>query len=222
MYRFIAIEGNIGTGKTTLCTMLQQHLGCALILEQFTDNPFLPYFYKNPERYAFPVELFFMTERHKQLQEHFAAPDIFRQSTISDYYFVKTQLFARNNLSDAEFRLFNRLFQVLNNGFPKPELLVFLHRPVQIIIEQIKRRGREMESEISSEYLESIKSAYFEYMKHETEIPILLIDLDDIDFVAEQHWFHQIKNLLYESYPKGITYLHLKKNILANPYSGEL
>jgi deoxyguanosine kinase len=217
-YQFIAIEGNIGTGKTTLCTLLQQHLGCSLVLEQFTDNPFLPFFYKHPERYAFPVELFFMTERHKQLQEHFAEPDIFQQATVADYFFVKTQLFARNNLSEAEFRLFNRLFSVLNAGFPKPDLLIFLHRPVEIIQAQIKKRGREIEKDLSREYLESIKTAYFEYLKYEKDLPILLIDLEDCDFVSDQECFHQIKSLLFDTYPNGITYLHLKNNTLINPY----
>ena len=188
-YRFIAIEGNIGTGKTTLCQLLQKHLGCALVLEQFTDNPFLPFFYKQPERYAFPVELFFMTERHKQLQEHFAEPDIFQQATIADYFFVKTQLFARNNLSETEFRLFIRLFSVLNAGFPKPDLLIFLHRPVDVIMSQIKKRGREIEKDISEEYLESLKTAYFEYLKNELDIPILLLDLDDIDYVNDHERF---------------------------------
>ena len=199
--------------------MLHQHLGCSLVLEQFTDNPFLPFFYKNPERYAFPVELFFMTERHKQLQEHFAEPDIFSQSTVADYFFVKTQLFAKNNLSETEYRLFTRLFSALNTAFPKPDLLVFLHRPVEVIQGQITKRGREIEKDISSEYLESIKQAYFEYLKFEKEIPILLLDLDDIDYVQDHTWFERIKSLLFEKYPKGITYIHLKNNTLQNPYT---
>jgi deoxyguanosine kinase len=190
--------------------MLQQHLGCALVLEQFTDNPFLPFFYKHPERYAFPVELFFMTERHKQLQEHFAEPDIFQNLTVADYFFVKTQLFAKNNLSDTEYKLFLRLFDALNAGFPKPDLLVFLHRPVDVIQAQIKKRGREIESDISTEYLESIKTAYFDYLKNETEIPILLLDLDDTDYVQNPESFQEILALLSETYPKGITHRSLK------------
>ncbi|MEK7255185.1 MAG: deoxynucleoside kinase, partial [Bacteroidota bacterium] len=99
-HNFIAIEGNIGAGKTTFCKMLEADFGCRLILEQFTDNPFLPYFYENPERYAFPVELFFMTERHKQLQESLAQPELFPQLIVADYFFIKTLLFAKNNLND--------------------------------------------------------------------------------------------------------------------------
>ena len=117
-YQFIAIEGNIGTGKTTLSNLLAEEYGCRLILEQFTDNPFLPLFYDNPERYAFPVELFFMTERHKQLQEELAQTNLFQESIIADYFFIKTLLFAKNNLKEEEYRLFQRLFQVLNSTFP--------------------------------------------------------------------------------------------------------
>jgi deoxyguanosine kinase len=198
--------------------MLKQHLGCELVLEQFTDNPFLPFFYKNPERYAFPVELFFMTERHKQLQEHFAEPGLFQQLTIADYFFGKTKLFAKNNLNDTEYKLFLRLFETLNTSFAKPELIVFLHRPVDVIQAQIKKRGREIEKDITPEYLESIKSAYFEYLKHESQLPIILLDLDDIDFVENEEWFQKIMSLLSDTYPNGITYIHLKTNTLANPY----
>ena len=114
-YSFIAIEGNIGAGKTTFCELLAKEMNCRLILEQFTDNPFLPLFYEQPDRYAFPVELFFMTERHKQLQEALTNPDIFTPLSIADYFFIKTLLFAKNNLNTEEFRLFQRLFEVLNS-----------------------------------------------------------------------------------------------------------
>ena len=122
-YSFIAIEGNIGAGKTTFCELLAAEMNCRLILEQFTDNPFLPLFYEQPERYAFPVELFFMTERHKQLQEALTNTDLFTPLSIADYFFIKTLLFAKNNLNTEEFRLFQRLFEVLNSTYPKPELL---------------------------------------------------------------------------------------------------
>jgi deoxyadenosine/deoxycytidine kinase len=154
-YPFIAIEGNIGAGKTTLCHMLSERLGCSLVLEQFTDNPFLPPFYDQPDRYALPVELFFMTERHKQLLEHFGSPDLFRNFTVADYFFVKTLLFAKNNLSEEEFRLFQRLFSVLNATFPKPDLLLYLHRPVDVLLQHIKKRGRSIEQQISADYLNS-------------------------------------------------------------------
>lgn len=208
-YRFIAIEGNIGTGKTTLCRLLAARYGCALVLEQFTDNPFLPYFYEQPERYAFPVELFFMTERHKQLQEHFAQPDLFRNFTVADYFFVKTLLFAKNNLSEEEFRLFQRLFSVLNASFPKPDLILYLHRPVDILMRQIQQRGREMEKYISAEYLEEIQNAYFEYFKTESEIPVVTLDVGELDYLHDQQALLGIADILSQPHPPGMGFRNL-------------
>jgi deoxyguanosine kinase len=206
---FVAIEGNIGTGKTTLCHQLEADMGCTLILEQFTDNPFLPFFYQQPERYAFPVELFFMAERHKQLQEHFAQPELFQRATVADYFFVKTLLFAKNNLNDEEFRLFQRLFGVLNGTFPKPDLLLYLHRPVDILLRQIEKRGRSMEQHISGDYLLSIQEAYFEYFKTETELPIVVLDLGEADFQGDPAVFARIKGLLSQSFAPGLQQIRL-------------
>jgi deoxyguanosine kinase len=203
-YQFIAIEGNIGAGKTTLCQMLAARYGCTLVLEQFTDNPFLPPFYEQPERYGFPVELFFMTERHKQLQEHFAQPDLFSKLTVADYFFVKTLLFAKNNLNEEEFRLFQRLFGVLNATFPKPDLLVYLHRPTEVLIQQIKKRGRDIEKNIAPEYLENIQNAYFEFLKTETDTPVLVLDLQGADFQRDTVFFDRIVALLQTKRPNGL------------------
>jgi deoxyadenosine/deoxycytidine kinase len=202
-YSFIAIEGNIGAGKTTLCHRMAEYTGCALLLEQFTDNPFLPPFYEQPERYAFPVELFFMTERHKQLLEHFSRPDVFKPFTVADYFFVKTLLFAKNNLNEEELRLFQRLFVVLNSTFPKPDLLLYLHRPVEILMKQIKKRGREIEQNISAEYLEEIQAAYLSYLKMETETPVVVLELGEADFQRDDAVFEQILGIIQDSYTKG-------------------
>ncbi len=208
-YQFIAVEGNIGAGKTTLCHQLAAHSGCALLLEQFTDNPFLPPFYEQPERYAFPVELFFMTERHKQLLEHFAQPDFFKPFTVADYFFVKTLLFAKNNLSEEELRLFQRLFTVLNSTFPKPDLLLYLHRPVDVLMRQIKKRGRNIEQNISQEYLEEIQSAYLSYLKMETETPVVILELGEADFQRDEAVFQRIVGIMQEKYAQGVHYRQL-------------
>lgn len=208
-YNFIAIEGNIGAGKTTLCHQLAERFGCALVLEQFTDNPFLPPFYEQPERYAFPVELFFMTERHKQLLGHFSQPDLFRSFTVADYFFVKTLLFAKNNLSEEEFRLFQRLFQVLNATFPKPDLLLYLHRPVEVLLAQIKKRGRNIEQHISPAYLTEIQDAYFDYLKTETETPVLILELGDADFQHDARAFEAIAQIIAEQHRPGTQFLKL-------------
>jgi len=208
-YDFIAIEGNIGAGKTTLCHQLAEHYGCALVLEQFTDNPFLPPFYEQPERYAFPVELFFMTERHKQLLEHFGQPDLFRSFTVADYFFVKTLLFAKNNLSEEEFRLFQRLFSVLNATFPKPDLLLYLHRPVETLMRQIKKRGRNIEQNITAAYLAEIQEAYLDYLKTETQTPVLVLELGDADFQQDRTAFEDILGIMEQKHEPGLRFLKL-------------
>ncbi len=207
---FIAIEGNIGAGKTTFCHKLAERCGCTLVLEQFTDNPFLPFFYEQPERYAFPVELFFMSERHKQLQAHFARPDLFKTGTVADYFFVKTLLFAKNNLAEEEFRLFQQLYGVLNATFPKPDLLLYLHRPVEVLLDQISRRGRDMERYITPAYLEDIQNAYFEYFKQESELPVVVLDVKAADFLAEDAVFDAIVKVLKEPHSPGVRFRGLE------------
>lgn len=209
-YHFIAIEGNIGAGKTTFCQMLAAEYGFRLILEQFSDNPFLPYFYENPERYAFPVELFFMTERHKQLQEELSQPILFQEgSIIADYFFIKTLLFAKNNLNGEEYRLFQRLFQVLNASFPRPDLLMYLHRPVEHLLNNIRRRGRGFESDITPEYLEQIQRVYFEFFRTETTLPIVVVEMEDHDFAHQQQHYEALVKLLQQPFEPGINLIRL-------------
>ena len=211
-HQYIAIEGNIGAGKTTLCHQLAEQFDSRLILEQFTDNPFLPFFYDSPERYAFPVELFFMTERHKQLQELLSQHDLFQQGIIADYFFVKTLLFARNNLNGQEYRLFQRLFNILNASFPKPELLVYLHRPVEELLDNIKRRGRNYEQDISTDYLLSIQNAYFDYFKTNPELPILILDVENANWVEQESHYERLLTEISKDYQPGI---HRKRLILS-------
>ncbi len=209
-YPYIVIEGNIGVGKTTFCRKLQEKYDARLILEQFSDNPFLPYFYENPERHAFSVELFFMTERHRQLQEELIQGDLFNQQIISDYIFIKTLLFAKNNLNEEEYRLFNRLFHVLNAHFKKPDLVVYLHRPVPNLLHQIKKRGRSFEMEINATYLENIQKAYFDFFKMDPEYPILVVGIDDLDFEKDNHAFELLNKLLLQNYEPKVHYINLK------------
>ena len=202
-HKFLAIEGNIGTGKTTLCHKFAEDFGAKLILEQFTDNPFLPLFYQNQERYAFPVELFFMTERHKQLQGELSQQDLFSSGTIADYYFVKTLLFAKNNLTDEEFRLFQRLFNVLNNTFIEPDLLVYLHRPVEELMRNINSRNREIEKDISEAYLSKIQNAYLEFFKNQNRLPVLILNIEGMNFRDNESDYQLIIDAISEEYPIG-------------------
>ena len=204
-YNYIAVEGNIGAGKTTLSRRLAQDFNRRLILEEFEDNPFLPLFYADPARYAFPVELFFMAERHKQLQRELSQPELFTQGIVSDYLFTKTLLFARNSLEDQEFRLFSRLFGVMDAGFPAPDLIVYLHRPVAALRANIAKRGRSFEADIQDAYLQSVQEAYFSYFKTQTDTPVLVIDLGETDFVREAGVYEWIVGLLGAEYGPGLT-----------------
>lgn len=203
-YSYICIEGNIGSGKTSLCQMIAREYDCKLILEQFAENPFLPYFYKDPERYAFPVELFFMTERHKQLQGSLMNRDLFLDMTISDYFFPKTLLFARKTLGEEEYRLFQQLHQILDASFPNPDFLVYLHRPLPVLLEHIKERGRPYEQEIEAKYLQEIQDSYFEFFMGYTEYPILIIDLNERDFISDEQVYKEIIGLLKKEYSPGV------------------
>ena len=184
--------------------MISARFNRRLILEEFSDNPFLPPFYREPERYAFPVELFFMAERHKQLRAELTQNELFTNGTVADYLFVKTLLFARNSLSEEEFRLFSRLFKVMDAGFPEPELIVYLHRPVAALQANIVKRGRDFEREISDDYLESVQAAYFNYFRGLREIPVLILDLGERDFTQDPVLFSRVVELLGESWENGV------------------
>lgn len=204
-YRYIAVEGNIGAGKTSFTKMVRDEYNCRLILEEFAENPFLPLFYENPKRYAFTVELFFMTERYKQMEDSLVAQQsLFSDFTISDYVFVKTLIFARKNLSEKEFKLFQQLFTTLQQNFPNPDLLVFLHRNVDILLKNISKRGREYEKNISRDYLYNIQDSYFEYFRNIVSFPILIIDLGDIDFIKEKQYYDILKSVIAKKYNPGV------------------
>ena len=175
-----------------------------MILEQFADNPFLPYFYENQERYAFPVELFFMTERHKQLQEYLPQQDLFSSFTISDYFFVKTLLFAKNTLNEEEYRLFQRLFNILNASFPKPDIIVYLHRSVNKLLENIKTRGRAYEQDITADYLQQIQDVYFEYFRTDNSLPILVVNVEELDYLRNESDYQKLIECLEKTYNPGL------------------
>ena len=203
-YNYICIEGNIGSGKTSFTQMIHEEYQCQLILEEFNDNPFLPLFYQDKERYAFSVELFFMTERYKQLQQKLLKQDLFQKFTIADYSFVKSQLFARNNLIEEEYRLFLKLWNVLNASFPKPDILVYLHRDVETLRKYIEIRGREYEKLIEPEYLQNIQNIYFEYFRNILSFPVVIIDINDIDFVANPKHYEALKHIISSDYRPGV------------------
>jgi deoxyadenosine/deoxycytidine kinase len=183
--------------------MIKTEYNCKLILEQFADNPFLPLFYNDPTRYAFTVELFFMTERYKQLQNELTQ-DLFYDFTIADYTFNKTLLFARQNLKDDEYRMFQKMFNVLSQNFPNPDLLVYLHRDVDLLQTNIKKRGRQYEATISNDYLTNVQNSYFEYLRNILQFPVLVIDVSNMDFLHNPKQYQAVKDLLKKEYRPGV------------------
>lgn len=207
-YNFITIEGNIGAGKTTLSRLLSKHLNAKLILEEFADNPFLPKFYENREQYAFPLELFFMAERYKQLKEFLHTKDLFHQLTISDYLFTKSLLFARVNLPDEEFSLFQKLYNIINPHLVKPDLLIYLHASVAKLQQNIKRRNRSYEQSIDPGYLASLEETYIQFIKQH-KLKTLFVNVEHADFLGNEKHMGAILNALEQDYDEGQHYLEL-------------
>src|ERR1035437_6943862 len=205
-YNFITIEGNIGAGKTTLANLLSKHYNSKLILEEFADNPFLPKFYENPGQYAFPLELFFMAERYKQLKELLQTQDIFQTITISDYLFTKCLLFAKVNLPEQEYLLYQKLFDIINPQLVQPDLLIYLHADVPRLKENIKNRNRSYEQSISSEYLYTLQQTYTQYIK-QYNVKTLIIDMNSADFVNNEEHFDILIDTLDKSFEEGQHYL---------------
>ena len=207
-YSFITIEGNIGAGKTTLAHLLSKHFNARLILEEFADNPFLPKFYENQRQYAFPLELFFMAERYKQLKDLLQTKDMFQNLTISDYLFTKCLLFAKVNLPEEEFLLYQKLVDIINPQLVQPDLLIYLHAPVNKLKENIKKRNRSYEQNIESEYLFTLQETYTQYIKQHN-IKTLFIDASKSDFLGNDEHLKIVIGALNKEYDDGQHYLNL-------------
>lgn len=207
-YHYIAIEGNIGAGKTTLAHILSKHLNGRLVLEEFADNPFLPKFYENPQQYAFPLELFFMAERYKQLKDLIASKDLFQNVTVSDYLFTKCLLFAKVNLSEEEFRLYHKLYDIIRQPLIQPDILIYLHVPIQKLQKNIKKRNRSYEQGIPDDYLFSLQETYTHYIRQHN-IKTLFIDASDADFLSNEKHIRVILDALDKDYEHGQHYFSL-------------
>jgi deoxyadenosine/deoxycytidine kinase len=203
-YNFISIEGNIGAGKTCLATKIATQFNASLILEQFEDNSFLPKFYKNPEQYAFPLELSFLAERYQQLKNHLTKQDLFKNFTIADYFINKSLIFAQKNLQMDEFILYSKLFYIINAALPKPDLLVYLYVDINRLKNNIQQRGRSYEQDIPPSYLEKIQSGYLDYIKHQQDMRILIIDSNRLDFVKNEDDYRLLVDVIDRDYAIGI------------------
>jgi len=204
-YNYLVIEGNIGAGKTTLATRIAEQFNARLILEQFADNPFLPKFYSNPEKYSFPLELSFLASRYKQLNEELKYRDLFKTFTVADYYFMKSLVFASSTLKGDEYNLYRQIFYIIYSSLPKPDIFVYLHIRTERLLENIKKRGREYELTITEEYLRKIQESYFNFFKQNAGNKYLVIDINEIDFVSNSsHYSKMIDTIFFNDYPVGL------------------
>jgi deoxyguanosine kinase len=206
-YSYIAIEGNIGAGKTSLAQKLSTDFNAKLILEEFEDNSFLPKFYKEGRRYAFPLEMSFLASRFNQLKKQLLEKDLFQQTIVSDYIFPKSLLFSKVNLDEDEYDLYVKLFDIINLQLPQPDLLVYLHNPIEKLKWNIANRGRVYEQQISDEYLQQLSESYQQYLLANQHLRVLMIDCSSLDFVANTDHYENMKALICKEYAPGIHHI---------------
>ncbi|CAM3266761.1 2-amino-4-hydroxy-6-hydroxymethyldihydropteridine diphosphokinase [Aequorivita lipolytica] len=185
-YNYIAIEGNIGAGKTSLSTKIAADFNAKLILERFKDNPFLPKFYEDAARYAFPLEMSFLADRYQQLVDDITQFDLFKESVIADYDVNKSLIFASITLPEEEFSLYKKLFQLMHKELPKPDVYIYLYQNTDRLLENIKKRGRKYEQSIQADYLQKLNAGYLEFIKNQHSENIKIIDISEMDFLKNR------------------------------------
>lgn len=204
-YNYVVIEGNIGAGKTTLATRIAEQFNARLILESFADNPFLPKFYDDPEKYSFPLELSFLASRYKQLNEELGTPDLFKTFTVADYYFMKSLIFAASTLKGEEYNLYRQIFYIIYSSLPKPDIYVYLHISPERLLFNIEKRGRTYEKSITKEYLQKIQDSYFTFFRQNPENRYLIIDANNLDFVTNKNHYKKLINTIFDvEYSNGL------------------
>ena len=203
-YNYIAIEGNIGAGKTTLASRMSEEFNARLILERFEDNSFLPKFYEQPDIYAFPLEMSFLADRYQQLKDKLPMQELFSTFTISDYYIDKSLIFARNNLKPDEFNLYSRLFHIISSFLPRPDLLIYLYLDIDRLQENIKKRGRDYERLIQSSYLENIQAGYLNHFRSLKGMRILILNTNKVDFMENKEDYESFLEVIHTDYDEGI------------------
>jgi len=185
-YNYIAIEGNIGAGKTSLATKISHDFNAKLILERFADNPFLPKFYEDANRYAFTLEMSFLADRYQQISDDLSQLDLFKDFIVSDYDVFKSMIFSKITLNEDEFSLYRKLFYLMYKDIAKPELYVYLYQNTERLQKNIKKRGRDYEQNIADDYLEKINTGYLDFLKTQKDFNVKIIDVSDRDFVLNR------------------------------------
>lgn len=209
-YNYLVIEGNIGAGKTSLASRIAEKFNARLILEQYAENPFLPKFYSEPERFSFPLELSFLAARYHQLHKELTSQDLFKTFTVADYFFSKSLIFSKITLLADEFNLYRNLFNIIHQQLPSPDLYVYLHVTVDKLLRNIRSRGREYEQEITAEYLDKLQNGYFEYFRSMVDRKILVLDVDALDFVGNEADYQSVEEAIFSGeYCIGLNRLRL-------------
>ena len=185
-YNHLAIEGNISAGKTSLASKIAHDFNARLILERFSDNPFLPKFYEDASRYAFPLEMSFLADRYQQISDDLSQLDLFKDFIVSDYDVFKSLIFSKITLQEDEFKLYRKLFYLMYKEIAKPDLYIYLYQNTERLQENIKKRGRDYEQNIENDYLEKINSGYLEFLKSQSDFNVKIIDISDKDFVENR------------------------------------
>ena len=204
-YNYITVEGCIGAGKTTLSEKFAEEFNAQIVLERFVDNPFLAKFYKDPKHYAFPLEMSFLTDRYQQLKTLLSQRDLFTDLVISDYFIDKCFIFAKNNLQGDEYNLYIKVYEIISQYLPKPDIIFYLHNSIAQLLKNIAHRGRDYEQSISSEYLQDIQGSYMNYLGHINQIPVVIVYTHLLDFVKNPKDYDYLKSLLNRDYPNGLT-----------------
>ena len=207
-HSYIAIEGNIGAGKSSLATRLAASFGARMILEEFEDNSFLPKFYADARRYAFPLEMSFLAARFNQLKKQLVEGDMFKNTIVSDYIFAKCMLFSKVNLDDDEYDLYLKLFEIINLQLRQPDLLVYLHNPIEKLQWNIANRGRPYEQNITDAYLQQLTDGYMQFIQANQHMRIIIIDCAAIDFVNNLEHYSNLETLICKQYQPVIHYIN--------------
>ena len=203
-YNYIAIEGNIGSGKTSLANRIGDDFNAKLVLERFADNPFLPKFYDDKERYAFPLEMSFLADRYHQLTDDLAQFDLFKNFIVSDYFIFKSLIFAQITLPKEEYRLYRKMFDIMYKEIAKPDVYVFLYQNTERLIDNIRKRGRTYEQNIQASYLEKIHKGYISFIKSKEELNPLIIDVSTLDFVNNENDYQTVLKQILDFTPNGV------------------
>ncbi len=195
-YNYVAIEGNIGSGKTSLSNLMSDEFNAKIVLERFADNPFLPKFYEDQERFAFPLEMSFLADRYQQLTDDLAQFDLFKNFIVSDYYIFKSLIFAQVTLQKEEYALYRKMFDIMYKEISKPDLYIYLYQNTDRLLENIKKRGRVYEQNIEASYLQKIHVGYTNFIKSEQDLNTLIIDVSELDFVNNHNDYREVLKII--------------------------